>query len=120
MKKKIIALLFGALTISCTTAFANAFDTPEEEYAYWQRVNAQQAWADKYINNAGKNNPIVHAVPAFDTPEQEAEHWKFEKKKEVWISAHINNTAVENPTYFAVPAFDTPEEEFIFWLDKNS
>lgn len=120
MKKKIIALLCGALTISCTAAFANAFDTPEEEYAYWQRVNAQQAWADKYINNAGKNNPIVHAVPAFDTPEQEAEHWKFEKKKEAWISAHINNTAVENPTYFAVPAFDTPEEEFIFWLDKNS
>ena len=61
-----------------------AFDSSEQEYAYYQQELAKQAVEEAHTNNTASETAVYHAVPAFDSPEQELAYYERLAEREAF------------------------------------
>lgn len=61
-----------------------AFDSPEQEAAYYQQERARQAFEERYDNHTASESAMYYAVPAFDLPEQEAAYYDRGAEREAF------------------------------------
>ena len=81
MKK--ITMMIAVFSLAGATAFAAvpAFDSPEQEQAYYQQEAARQAFEETRRGVVFSENGRYSAVPAFNSPQEEQAHWQQEQER---------------------------------------